>query len=30
MLLKQAFQLTSPGGSKGHLSILIFHRVLGT
>jgi len=28
MLLKKAFQLASPGGSKGHLSILIFHRVL--
>ena len=28
MFLKQAFQLASPGGDKGHLSILIFHRVL--
>lgn len=28
MFLKQAFQLASPGGDKGNLSILIFHRVL--
>lgn len=28
MFLKQAFNLASPGGDKGHLSILIFHRVL--
>jgi glycosyltransferase involved in cell wall biosynthesis/peptidoglycan/xylan/chitin deacetylase (PgdA/CDA1 family) len=28
MFLKQAFQLASPGGQNGRLSILIFHRVL--